>query len=365
MSRPNSTRLDDVKPGLKPRTWASYEEAVRLYFRPGIGHIRLADLRDHHIRAVYAAMRKINRPGADVGNDEMLRRLTGARRTIPHLPGVLWGTKPVGEAGIRRRHVALVKALNDAVKRRLIAFNPASAIEFELRKVRPLLWTEPRIKRWRETGRRPAKVMVWSPSMAGEFLDSIGADRLYALYHLAAYWGPRRSELAGLEWADVDLKTRRLHVRQAQAADELDDTKSEDSDRVITIDAGTAGVLKAWRDDQSFEALKWGEAWTDSGRVFTDEFGKPLRLAYVSEHFGVLHRKAGLPPVRFHDLRHGSASMLLAAGVDLKVVSETMGHSTVAFTADVYVTVAEELSEAAAVAIEAFVPRKARTESGS
>jgi len=357
--------LDDVKPGLKPRTWLSYEEACRLYFTPGIGHIKLADLRDHHIRALYAAMRKINRPGAGDGGDEMLRRLLSARRTIPHLPGRLWGTKAVGEAGIKRRHVVLVAALNDAVERRLIAVNPAGSIRFKLRKQRPLLWTEPRVQWWRETGRKPAVVMVWSPAQAGQFLDSAEGDRLYALYHLAAYWGPRREELAGLEWADVDLRTRRLHIRQAQAAGELDSTKSEDSDRVITIDAGTAGVLKAWRDRQSFEALEWGDAWQNSGRVFTREDGTPLRPAYISEHFGVLYRQAGLPPVRFHDLRHGSASMLLAAGVDLKVVSETMGHSTVAFTADTYVTVAEELSEAAAVAIEAFVPRRARTEAAS
>ena len=168
------------------------------------------------------------------------------------------------------------------------------------------------------------------------------------------YWGLRRGELCRLEWADLDLGTRRLHVRV--------DVKSEDSDRVITIDPGTAGVLKAWRDRQSFEALEWDEGWVNSGRVFTREDGTPLRPPYISEHFRVMYRRAGLPDVRFHDLRHGSASMLLAADVDLKVVSETMGHSTSAFTADVYVTVAEELSEAAAVAIEAFVPRKARTE---
>lgn len=81
--------------------------------------------------------------------------------------------------------------------------------------------------------------------------------------------------------------------------------------------------------------------------------------AYISEHFAVLARQAGLPPVRFHDLRHGSASMLLAAGVPLKVVSQIMGHSTSAFTADVYVTVLEEMADAAAVAISAYVPRRA------
>jgi integrase len=354
--------LEDKRPELKPRTWSSYEEAVRLYFGPGLGHLKLADLRDHHVRGLYAAMRKINRPEADGDRSEMLRRLLAARLTIPHLPGVLWGTKPVGEAGIKRRHVVLVAALNDAVERRLIPVNPASAIRIKVRKQRPLLWTQPRMARWRETGTRPAVSMVWSPEMTGAFLDSAEADRLYALYHVAAYWGLRREELAGLEWADVDIARRRIHVRQAQPGGELDSVKSEDSDRVIVIDAGTAGVLKEWRDRQAFEALEWAGAWTNSGRVFTREDGSPLRPAYVSEHFKVLYHQAGLPPVRFHDLRHGSASLLIAAGVDLKTVSQILGHSTVAFTADVYAVVAEELEEAAAAAVEAIVPRRKRTE---
>jgi integrase len=168
---------------------------------------------------------------------------------------------------------------------------------------------------------------------------------------VAAYYGLRRGELAGLAWADVDLKTRRLHMRG--------EVKSEDSDRVIVIDQDTAGALKAWRQTQLAERIVWGPAWTDSGRVFTREDGTPPLPGWISERFGKLSARAGLPPVRFHDLRHGSASMLLAAGTSIKVVSEIMGHATSAFTADVYVTVTEELAESAGAAIAAFVPRKA------
>ncbi len=178
---------------------------------------------------------------------------------------------------------------------------------------------------------------------------------------MTAYYGLRRSELAGLCWADVDLATRRVHVRQAQVDDELDDTKSEDSERIITIDQGTADVLRAWRKAQVAERLAWGAEWTDSGRVFTREDGTPLRPEWVSERFGTLYGRAGLPPIRFHDLRHGAATMLLAAGVPPKVISEMLGHATVAFTMDVYAEVAEELTEAAAVAIAAFIPRRAKT----
>ena len=158
--------------------------------------------------------------------------------------------------------------------------------------------------------------------------------------------------MCGLAWSDVGLATRRLHVRG--------DVKSEDSDREIVFDEQTAAVLRAWRQVHRAERLAWGPAWTDTDLCFTREDGTPVRPGWVSERFGTLAARAGLPPVRFHDLRHGSASMLLAAGTSIKVVSGIMGHATSAFTADVYVTVTEELAEAAASSIAAFVPRKNR-----
>jgi integrase len=192
--------------------------------------------------------------------------------------------------------------------------------------------------------------MVWTAAQCGQFLDATEAGRLYALYHLACYWGLRRGELERLEWADLDLATRRLHV--------CGDVKSEESDRIITIDRGTADVLETWRERQMFERLEWDTAWQDRGRVFAREDGSPLRRGWASEHFKALVYKAALPPVRFHDLRHGTATMLLAAGQPIKVISEILGHATSAFTADIYTEVAQELADAAAVAIAAFVPRK-------
>ncbi len=104
-----------------------------------------------------------------------------------------------------------------------------------------------------------------------------------------------------------------------------------------------------------FERLEWDTGWTDSGRVFTQEHGAPLRAGHISEHLEVLISQAG----RLHDLRHGSASMQLAAGVPMKVASQILGHSTVSFTMDVYATVLEELAEDAATKMGAFIPRRA------
>jgi integrase len=142
-------------------------------------------------------------------------------------------------------------------------------------------------------------------------------------------------------------------------------------------------VLARWRKAQLEERLAWGPAWTDSGRVFTKEDGTPLRAAWVSQRFGDLAGRAGaptrprrragepehpqregLPPIRFHDLRHGTATMLLAAGQPPKVISEVLGHATVAFTIDVYTEVAEELADAAMAALAAYIPRRSRLPSG-
>lgn len=347
---------------LKPSTLASYREAIELYYRPALGHIRLADLRDHHFRDLYATMRLINRPGQDADRGELLRRLLKARS---ERDGKRVSTRPLTEARIKRIHAVALSALAGTVPHTL-PYNPAALVKLGgkrgSRKARPLLWTAPRVERWHQTREIPAPVMVWTAAQCGWFLDSISAERLYALFHLAAYYGLRRSELAGLAWSDVDLDGRRVHIRQAQVDDVLDSTKSSESDRHIVIGEISAAVFRAWRKAQLAERIAWGPAWTDSGRVFTREDGTALRPEWVSVRFATLTGRAGLPPIRLHDLRHGAATMLLAAGQPPKVISEILGHATVAFTMDIYTEVAEELGAAAADAIEAFIPRRMQPE---
>jgi integrase len=153
----------------------------------------------------------------------------------------------------------------------------------------------------------------------------------------------RRGESAGLAWEDVDLDGAAVAVRRQRVliGREVieDDPKSEAGERTVPLDAGTVAALRAQRRAQLAERLEWGSAWVDSGKVFTRENGEPLHPATISDRFHELVVAADLPPVRLHDLRHGAASLMLAAGVDLKVVQETLGHSSITLTSDTYTSV--------------------------
>ena len=180
---------------IKPSTLESYREAVELYFRPGLGHVLLGDLRESQFRDLAAAMRKINTPAADADGSDLMRRLLDARAKRD---GKRISTRPLTDARIRRIMAVASSALGGLVPHTL-PFNPAANVKAgKARRRKPLLWTAARVERWRETGEVPAPVMVWQRDHIGAFLDAIDGERLPVLYELAAYTGMRRSELAGL-----------------------------------------------------------------------------------------------------------------------------------------------------------------------
>ncbi|MER6351233.1 site-specific integrase [Streptomyces sp. NPDC001634] len=385
--------------GLKKSTLDAEREAIDLYGKPGLGHIKVVDLTDEHFRELYAAMRKLNRPEEQGDRSEILRRLKDARATRD---GRRLHSRPISEGRIRRVHAVLHGALTDAVKlSKIRTDNPTDGVwrskggKRKQGRARPLLWTAERVEAWEKTGSIPAKVMVWTSGQCGAFLDFAEAseERMYPAFHLDAYYGPRRGELVGAEEKDLSLERKRLHVLQAQSDDELDDTKTDAGYRQIPLDDETVRVLRAWRKRKLEERLQWGELYQDSGRVFCYEDGTALKAEYLSSRFRILleryakiREKAAekwsveriarkfrtteaavevalrmtLPPIRFHDLRHGAATMLIAAGVDDKFVSEVLGHASVSFTKDVYAVVAEELAEDATRKIAAFIPRQNR-----
>lgn len=385
--------------GLKKSTLDSEREALDLYLVPGLGHIKVVDLTDEHVRELYSAMRKINRPEEQGDRSEILRRLKDVRATRD---GRRLHSRPISESRIRRIHAVLHGALADASKlSKIRPDNPADGVwrskggKRNKGRAKPLLWTAERVEQWEKTGVVPAKVMVWTTDQAGAFLDftETSEERMYPALHLTTYYGPRRGELVGAEEKDLSLTRKRLHVLQSQADDELDDTKTESGYRQIPLDDETVRVFRAWHKRKIEERLAWGEAYQDAGRVFCYEDGSALKAEYLSSRFKILIERYGnirkkgaegwsveriarkfrtteaavevalrmpLPPVRFHDLRHGAATMLIAAGCDAKFVSEVLGHASVAFTRDVYQVVAEELAEDATRRIAAFIPRQNR-----
>jgi integrase len=257
-----------------------------------------------------------------------------------------------------------MSALNTAVKRKLLTLNPAAHVELPTaRRPKAVVWTPEGIEAWRRTGRRPA-VAVWTPEQTGAFLDVATGHRLSAMFQLIAYRGLRRGEAVGLRWEDVDLTGKSLTIGQQVIQlgwqTEVGAPKTDSGTRTVPLDQVSIAALRAWRVVQDHEAMAWGQAWQHTGLVFTREDGTALHPAAVTDAFHDISAAAGLPPIRLHDLRHTAASLALQAGVPMKVVSEQLGHSSLAITADTYTSVLPVVAHAAAEAVAGLVPRTTR-----
>ena len=184
-----------------------------------------------------------------------------------------------------------------------------------------MVWTPARVEQWQRTGDRPA-VAVWTAAQTAQFLRSIQDHRLYAAYHLIALRGLRRGEAAGLRWCDVDLEGKTVAISQQlqQHGGRLlaCPPKTPHSVRVIALDRATVAAPRPNRDRQRTEAAgEAGHSWHDSGYLITGRRGGPMAPDRLTRTFKTLAAQAGLPPIRLHDLRHGAATLALAAGVDL------------------------------------------------
>jgi integrase len=197
--------------------------------------------------------------------------------------------------------------------------------------------------------------MVWLPAHCGQFLDCIEGERLFAVFIFTMFSGLRQDDVVGLDWAEIDLDEAVAYVRHTSSGD---DPKSGAGVRVVSLPKVVVEAMKSWRRRQAAERLAWGPDWPDSGRVFTQEDGMPVTGQWLSRKFATLAWRAELPCVRFHDLRHGAASLAKAAGASSKSISEQLGHSRQSFTDTTYVTVFPDVAKAAAEAVAALVPRK-------
>ena len=193
---------------------------------------------------------------------------------------------------------------------------------------------------------------VWSPPEVRRFLAFVADDRLVAMWRLFLVTGMRRGEVAGLRWIDVDLEAGRLSVQHTRvlvySAAQVSEPKTKRSRRVIALDGGTVDALREHQMRQGAEREYAEEVWVESGYVFVREDGMPMDPDRISHLFRVTVEAAGLPKIRLHDLRHTAASLALATGIHPKVVSERLGHSSVAITLDIYSHLTPGLQEDAA-----------------
>lgn len=200
---------------------------------------------------------------------------------------------------------------------------------------------------------------TWTADELRKFLEHVRDDRLYAAFLLAATTGMRRGEVLGMRWRDVDFERSRLAVAQTMTnvGTELvtSTPKTQKGTRSVALDPTTLDALKAHRRKQAAEQLAFGRDYLESELVFRDPDGAPVSPNALSNAFKHRIRLAGVPTIRLHDLRHTHATLALQAGVHAKVVSERLGHSTIAITLDTYSHAIPAMQEEAAERVAALV----------
>ena len=204
---------------------------------------------------------------------------------------------------------------------------------------------------------RREEMQPLSPEQVKVLLEAAHGERLDALYVLAVTTGLRQGDLLGLKWEDIDLEARTLRVRRTLATTkggpQLTAPKTRGSRRTVRLTQDAVNALRSHLERQLGEIDRAGSLWRENGLVFASEAGDPLDRRYVTNHrFKPLLKRARLPMVRFHDLRHTCATLLLGRNVNPKIVSEMLGHASIAITLDTYSHVLPNMQSEAAKAME-------------
>lgn len=340
------------KPDLAEKTRLSYAGHIHNYLDPHLGRFRLDKLTSWRIEQMFAAIEEGNTHILECRDSEDAKVRASVR-----------GQRLISLSTKHRIRATLRSALSEAVRRPDLPVSVNAASHARLPscpRTRPLVWTPDRVRRWQADGVVPGEVMVWTPEQTRTFLEHAQKYRwLGALFHLIAVKGLRRGEAVGLPWSHTRLTDGQADIRTQVVT--LGWTmvtttpKSVAGQRTITLDEQTVRVLRSWKRFQNQTRLQAGEAWADSGLVFTRSDGSGWHPGQVSRWFNRIARAADLPPIHLHGLRHGAASLALAAGADVKVVSNELGHATAHFTQDTYQTVFPEVAKAAAEATAAML----------
>jgi integrase len=281
---------DSARGDLGHRAYHNYKLQIRRHISPAFGRLKLSKLSAAHVQSLYAAK---------------LRD----------------GLKP---SSVRYIHAVLHRALEQAVRFNLIPFNPASKVD------------PPKV--------RQEEITPLDAEQARRFLNdaSEAGDRFEALYALSLTVGLRMGEALGLRWSDVDLNAKTLRVsRQLQRVRDggglvFSEPKNA-SRRTVDLPQRAVEALRSHRKGQMEEQLRAGSEWQDYGLVFASNKGTPLDAQnIVNRYFKPLLKRAELPNIRWHDLRHTYATLLLARGTHPTYVQKSLGHASVQLTLDRY-----------------------------
>lgn len=321
LNRPSNQPLADYlagwlkarRPDLKPSTLAGYDSVLTAWVVPHIGAVPLSDVTATVLTKLYG----------------MLREHGGRPTKAARVRAVATGTKPVGTPlgtrSVQSVHTILKMALADAVETGLLVVNPCELI--------------PKRQRPTHRNRRQAD-KFWDADEAAQFLAVTGDDRLHALWALLLDTGMRRGEACGLRWdPDVDRETGlvTISVNRVHAGRRVVEGPTK-TDRVRIVDLGprTVTILRAWQKRQMAERLAAGSSYVESGYVFTNEIGEPIRPDSITYAFEQAAKRAAVPVLSPHALRHTCATLLLGKGVPPHVVQERLGHADISITLGLY-----------------------------
>ena len=370
---------------LAPRTYARYVDLLKR-IEPAIGHIRLDRLQPSHLMELYANLAEegVRRSGSYVATPQLINRyrrmypvksafakqtgmatttiraiLNGdavSPATADHMAKAMGmargraftvkeGRATLSNKTIAHHHRLISAILNTAVMWQVVLSNPAQRV-------------------------KPPKV----PRTEARFLDEKEAARLLeclkdepfkyrVMIRLFLYSGIRRGELCGLEWNDVDFEKRILSIRRSSQYLQdrgvfTKDTKTLSSDRAIKLPDSVFDMLKEYRAWQNEERLKLGDRWHESDRIFTTWDGDSIHPDTCSGWFRAFVTRHDLPPVSIHSLRHTNITLMIMAGVPLRIVSRRAGHSNTTTTSTIYSHAIQSMDEAASEAIEDILKPK-------
>ncbi|WP_030217045.1 tyrosine-type recombinase/integrase [Streptomyces sp. NRRL WC-3626] len=296
---------------LRENTHTRYGAAIRLHLNPGLGGKKLARLTTRDVRTFLDGLRTTCQCCAQE-RDTDRRRCCAIGQCCE---------KRLSPLTVTYVHAVLKSALEHAVREDELPRNVARNVK--------------------TTTPRPRRFQPLTAAEARQLLQAADDDRLHALYELALRTGLRKGELLGLHWEDLDLHGgtatihRSLQRTRSQGLTVLH-TKTLASERRIALPTECINSLKIHQEQQQEEHQTAGTSWTHNGLVFTTPKGRPLDPGNLTRRFRRLLHGAELRTIRFHDLRHSTATLLLEQGVDLVVIKELLGHAHIGVTAGVY-----------------------------